>query len=142
MKTLDLWITADGEIDYEDGYIAPSVTARGKCKSRMVSPREFSLWSVTAELDAGTELEWNENHGDEAVYVKKGSLTYDGRVCPVDGALILEAGVPAVVKVTEPTGVPAAGFTAFTVAVMIPSPKIASRSVELMVVVVPTGLTV
>jgi hypothetical protein len=77
MKTLDLWITADGEIDYEAGYAAPSVTARGSCKSRLVSPREFSLWSLTAELDAGTELEWSSTHGDEAVYVKSGSLSID-----------------------------------------------------------------
>jgi hypothetical protein len=105
MKTLDLWITPDTDIDYEPGYAAPSVVARGNCKSRMVSPREFSLWSLTAELDAGVELEWSSEHGDEAVYVQQGSLTIDGRVCPTDGALILEAGVPAVVRATEPTTV-------------------------------------
>ena len=39
------------------------------------------------------------------MYVKKGSLTIDGRVCPVDGDIILEAGVPAVVRANEPTTV-------------------------------------
>ena len=87
------------------GYAAPTVVARGNCKSRMMSPREFSLWSLTAELDAGVELEWNATHGDEAVYVKKGSLTIDGRTCPADGTLILEAGVPAIVRADEPTTV-------------------------------------
>ena len=85
METLDLWITADADVDYRSGYVAPTVVARGNCKSRMMSPREFSLWSLTAELEAGVELEWTATHGDEAVYVKKGSLTIDGRVCPVDG---------------------------------------------------------
>jgi len=105
METLDLWITAEGDVDYRAGYAAPTVVARGNCKSRMMSPREFSLWSLTAELDAGVELEWNSTHGDEAVYVKKGSLSIDGRVCPADGTLILEAGVPAVVRADEPTTV-------------------------------------
>ena len=105
METLDLWITAEGDVDYRAGYAAPTVVARGSCQSRMMSPREFPLWSLTAELDAGAELEWNSTHGDEAVYVKKGSLTIDGRVCPVDGTLILEAGVPAIVRADEPTTV-------------------------------------
>ena len=105
METLDLWITADADVAYRPGYCAPTVVARGECTSRMVSPREFSLWSLTAELAAGVELEWTSTHGDEAVYVKKGSLTIDGRTCPADGALILEAGVPAVVRTDQPTTV-------------------------------------
>jgi hypothetical protein len=67
METLDLWITAEGDVDYRAGYAAPTVVARGNCKSRMMSPREFPLWSLTAELEAGVELEWNATHGDEAV---------------------------------------------------------------------------
>ena len=105
METLDLWITAVADVDYRAGYAAPTVVAKGNCQSRMLSPREFSLWALTAELEPGVELEWNSTHGDEAVYVKNGSLTIDGRVCPTDGTLILESGVPALVTATEPTTV-------------------------------------
>lgn len=53
------------------------------------------MWLVAAELDAGTELSWGSDHGDEAVYVRSGSITVDGRTCPFDGAVIVEAGVSA-----------------------------------------------
>jgi hypothetical protein len=105
MTAQDLWITSDTDAPEQPGYCAPTVKASGDCRSRMTSPREYSLWSLTAHLGAGAELMWDENHGDEAVYVQSGSLTYDGRVCPADGALILESGVPAVVRVNEPTTV-------------------------------------
>ena len=78
-----------------DAYLAPTVKVSGECAAQQVSPDGASLWLVAADLAAGTELSWGTEHGDEAVYVRSGSLTVDGRVCPADGAVIVEAGVAA-----------------------------------------------
>ncbi len=76
-----------------DAYPALTVEAIGSCAARQVSPDGASLWLVAADLAAGAELRWGAGHGDEAVYVRSGSLAIDGRVCPADGAVIVEAGV-------------------------------------------------
>ena len=81
------------EIEAAHGYPTPTVSASGDCAARRVSPDGASLWLVAAELFPGTELRWGTNHGDEAVYVRSGSLAIEGRVCPADGAVIVEAGV-------------------------------------------------
>ncbi len=78
-----------------DAYLAPTVEVSGECAAQQVSPDGASLWLVAADLAAGTELSWGTEHGDEAVYVRSGSLTIEGRVCPADGAVIVEAGVAA-----------------------------------------------
>jgi hypothetical protein len=58
----------------------------------------FSLWRAIGELQDGAELEWNSEHGDEAIYVRSGILVCnDTRT--VDGStLIIEAGVPTVIR--------------------------------------------
>ena len=76
-----------------DAYPALTVEAIGSCAARQVSPDGASLWLVAADLAAGAELRWGAGHGDEAVYVRSGSLAIDGRICPADGAVIVEAGV-------------------------------------------------
>ena len=58
-----------------------------------MSPDDASLWLVAADLVAGSELRWSAEHGDEAVFVRSGSLAIDGRTCPTDGAVIVESGV-------------------------------------------------
>ncbi|MCY4434778.1 MAG: hypothetical protein OXE45_14035, partial [bacterium] len=58
-----------------------------------------------ADLAAGTELRWGTEHGDEAVYVRSGSLIVDGRVCPADGAVIVEAGVAATATAESDTSI-------------------------------------
>ena len=78
-----------------NGYPAPTAEVVGGCTARQVSPDGASLWLVAADLAAGTEMRWGTEHGDEAVYVRSGSLVVDGRVCPSDGAMVVEAGVAA-----------------------------------------------
>lgn len=96
--TLDLWTARDADVAYRDGGAAPTVAARGGMQSRMMSPREFALWLVTARLDDGAEFEWSTAHGDEIVYVKSGELVVGDRVCPPDGSVLVEAGVPVVAR--------------------------------------------
>jgi quercetin dioxygenase-like cupin family protein len=55
-------------------------------------PGDFPLWLQRGDIES---IEWDEHHGDEAVYVVSGEVEVDGRVCPAGGAVIVEAGVPA-----------------------------------------------
>ena len=93
------------ETESAKGYQGPTVEAVGNCTARRVSPEGASLWLVTAELAAGTELRWGTEHGDEAVYVRSGSLAVDGRICPADGAVIVEAGVALTVTAESDTSI-------------------------------------
>ena len=83
------------EVEAAARYPSPTVDVVGGVSARQVSPEGVSLWLVAADLVAGTELRWGTEHGDEAVYVRSGSLAVDGRVCPADGAVVVEAGVAA-----------------------------------------------
>lgn len=83
------------EVEAAAGYPRPTVEIVGGCTAQQVSPAGESLWLVAADLAAGTEMRWGTEHGDEAVYVRSGSLVVDGRVCPSDGAMVVEAGVAA-----------------------------------------------
>jgi hypothetical protein len=64
-------------------------------EARLVSPADFPLWLVRAELAPGQGLTWGTHHGEEAVYVGGGAVEVDGRPCEAGGSVILEAGVPA-----------------------------------------------
>ncbi len=83
------------EVEPAGSYPRSTVEISGDCTSQLVSPDGASLWLVAADLAAGAKLRWGTEHGDEAVYVRSGSLAVDGRVCPADGALIVESGVSA-----------------------------------------------
>ena len=83
------------EVEATARYPVTTVEVAGSLAARPVSPDGASLWLIAADLAAGTKLRWGTEHGDEAVYVRSGSLAVDGRVCPVDGAMVVEAGVAA-----------------------------------------------
>lgn len=70
---------------------------RGDVVARLVSPEDFPLWLVRAELAPGASLAW-DGRGDEAVYVVEGEIEVDGRACPAGGAAIVESGVGAEVR--------------------------------------------
>ncbi len=93
------------------GYPTATVTITGDHTARRVSPQGVSLWLVTAELAAGAEMRWGNEHGDEAVYVRSGSLAIDGRTCPADGAVIVEAGVTACATAASDTSIVHVGPT-------------------------------
>lgn len=91
------------EVEAAASYPRPTVEIIGGCTARLVSPDGATLWLVAADLAAGTEMRWGTEHGDEAVYVRSGSLVVDGRVCPADGAIVVEAGVSATVTAESDT---------------------------------------
>jgi len=81
------------EVETTSRYPRPTVEVIGGMAAGQVSPEGASLWLVAADLAAGAELRWGTEHGDEAVYVRSGSLAVEGRICPEDGAVVVEAGV-------------------------------------------------
>jgi len=50
------------------------------------------------ELDAGATLEWDADHGDEALFVEAGALAIGDRVCPAGGAVVVEARARATIE--------------------------------------------
>jgi quercetin dioxygenase-like cupin family protein len=98
-----LLITRDQESREEPGYSAPTVTVEGEASSAAIGDEDFSLWALRAHLGAGTTLQWSESHGDEGLYVLSGGLEHDGRKTEAGGAVLVEAGVPAQVRASEPS---------------------------------------
>ena len=82
-------------------YSAPYCTAHGGSNSSLFHPEGYSLWKVTAELHAATELHWQTDHGDEALFVLTGELELDGKRCGPEGVVIVEAGAPATVRALD-----------------------------------------
>ena len=66
----------------------------GLAWSKLLSPREYAIWLVTAELQPGGTMSWNSGHREESLYVLSGALEVDGRTIPEGGAIVLEDGVP------------------------------------------------
>ena len=79
-------------------YGAPYCAASGAYCSVLFHPEGFSLWRVEGELGEGAALEWGTAHGDEALYVTAGGLDCVGRRVGQGSTLIVEAGVPALVR--------------------------------------------
>ncbi|MCY3634454.1 MAG: hypothetical protein OXH23_02470 [bacterium] len=109
MNAVDV-IHAD-EVDATARYPRPTVEVIGGISARQVSPEGASLWLVAADLAADTELRWGTEHGDEAVYVRSGGLVVDGRACPADGAVVVEAGVAATAIAESDTSIVHVGPT-------------------------------
>src|SRR3954470_2335278 len=94
-------VTTADEQPLSDQYAAPTATLDGRALSRRVSPDGFSLWLVTAEVDAAARLHWDADHGDEAVFVKAGELRIGDRTCTSGGVLVVESGTTADVEVVQ-----------------------------------------
>jgi hypothetical protein len=84
-------------------YPAHGHKVEGGVRDREVSPPDFSLWLVTADLDDGASITWPAEHGDEAVFVVEGAFRIDGRTTPTDGAAVIEANVETTGTAVGPT---------------------------------------
>jgi hypothetical protein len=102
--------TALDEVVPSTGYAAPR-RASGVNWSKRVSPARYSIWMAVSELDPGGTIEWDDDHGDDGVYVMSGALDVDavslGEVsrCPRDGAVIVESGVTCTARAVGVTTV-------------------------------------
>jgi hypothetical protein len=58
---------------------------------------------LTAEVETGSTWTWDPRHGDEAIFVKSGELSVDGRRCGPGGVVVIEANALPSVVASEPT---------------------------------------
>jgi quercetin dioxygenase-like cupin family protein len=88
---------------FATGYaLAPHCRLVGGARSRVESPPDASIWMGTALVDAGATLSWEPGHGEEAIFVERGELRLEGRICEAGGALVIEANArPTVSAQTE-----------------------------------------
>lgn len=105
-----LSIIAKAGVPQCDSYQAPRKVTKTLSSSN-VGPEEYSLWVCDSELDDGATIEWDSNHGDDAVYVLSGELVVDGRRCPTGGSVIVESGVAATAAAVGTTRVVHFGCT-------------------------------
>ena len=82
----------------ESTYDAPNCTTRGDARGSLFHPDGFSLWRVLGELGDGAEIEWDSQHGDEALFVTAGTLDCDGTPVVDGSTLIVEAGASTIVR--------------------------------------------
>ncbi len=97
----DLSVVFEEPTGFELSYQAPYCRARGDVRSARFQPQGYGLWKVSSELGAGAELEWDAGHGDEAIFVLSGRLQVGEKTCSDEGVVIVEAGVPGVVRAVE-----------------------------------------
>jgi hypothetical protein len=93
------------DLELSDGYKVPNATFAGEAKTRFAAPEGYPLWIAAGTVAAGSTLEWNEDHGDEGVYLESGSVELDGEVCGERGAVILERGARARLSFVEDSSV-------------------------------------
>ena len=72
----------------------PSITPQGRVigpgQSWPASPPGASLWMTAVELASGSKLRFDRPHGEEALFVERGELVVDGRVCLPGSAVVIE----------------------------------------------------
>ena len=85
------------------GYAAPHCHARGGVRNRQASPAGASLWLLQAELDADATLAWNGSQGDEALFVERGALSWEGRLCPAGGVVVVESRARTTLRSVGPS---------------------------------------
>jgi hypothetical protein len=91
------------DVGQSDSYVSKRHHVEGGSRSKFVSPADYSLWLVAAELEDGATIEWPAVHGDEAVMVLSGGFEIDGKVCPPQGAAIIESDVATRGRALGPT---------------------------------------
>jgi uncharacterized cupin superfamily protein len=94
-------VVVDAATALDPGHRFDTVQALGGVSSATVSPPGYGLELCRVAVGARARLAWSESHGDEGVYVVSGAVEVDGRVCPEDGAVVVESGVPAALRAVE-----------------------------------------
>jgi hypothetical protein len=97
-------LTITSELDVAPSKLyAHNVTVNGLAWCKQLSPDDYSLRIVLAQVDQGASISWAGEHGDEGIYLLSGALDLDGHHCPEGGAIIVESGVRATVGADAPS---------------------------------------
>src|SRR6218665_1815866 len=76
----------------DQGYPAMSCEGTGEISASI--QKAHSLWSITSTLSDGATLRWDDQHGDEAIYVVEGEISGEGAICSARDSVVIESGVP------------------------------------------------
>jgi quercetin dioxygenase-like cupin family protein len=74
METAQLSKPEATAIPAAGGYPAPHCLGIGSAQGALFHPVGYSLWRVLGQLADGAALQWDAEHGDEAIYVESGIL--------------------------------------------------------------------
>lgn len=88
-------------LDSDAPYPTASCAAYGSVAARLIAPANVELWAIEATFESGSGLEWSAEHGEEALYLRVGSLSIDGQSVESDGIVIIESGVTATLVASE-----------------------------------------
>jgi hypothetical protein len=106
MAKLQIVLSAD--VDGRPEYAAPG-NVDGVLSSKLIAPRDYSLWLCASRLRAGARMQWTADHGDEGVYLRSGRMEAAGREIQPGGGVVLEGGAVLVATAIEPVEVIHAG---------------------------------
>jgi quercetin dioxygenase-like cupin family protein len=96
-------VVVDAATAMEPGHRFDTVAVAGALRSATVSASGYGLQLCRVDMDPGASLAWTARHGDEGLYVVRGAVEVDGRVCPADGAVVVESGVAATLTAVQAT---------------------------------------
>lgn len=83
-------VNPDRSSPYER-WAAPQGRVIGPGRSWPASPPGASLWMTAVELESGSKLRLDRPQAEEALFVERGELAVDGRVCLAGSAVVIEA---------------------------------------------------
>ena len=90
------------------GHDAPWCTSTGTIESSRATFEDSDMWVVTATLEPGAEIRWDDVHGDEGIYVVSGAVEVEEpggapTRCGPRSVVVVESSAPATLRAVERT---------------------------------------
>ncbi len=99
MKSLEVIVPGTPEVWHG----RPGCTASAGVVSAFARPEGQVLWQAITNLEPNAELRWDDDHGDEGVFILDGAALVEGRDCEAGDAMVVGAGSPASIRARRPT---------------------------------------
>jgi hypothetical protein len=97
----DIGVVAPGGRPELTPYNAPYAMSSCDLLNEISWPGRLGLWIITADLSQKTEIAWDEDHGEEVIYVRTGSVSVNDVACPQGSAVGLEARAGVRLRATD-----------------------------------------
>ena len=63
-----LQIVNEAQVSEQETYPVPA-SVSGLASAKLISPPDYALWLCRARFRVGGQIEWDEHHGDEGLYL-------------------------------------------------------------------------